>query len=120
MAPLLLNRQSGCRPATVLNIERYEVDLESYPQSPPLLALWDELLDLCAPAAVDVLAHLRAHPMEYNATEPTSYQRLLAVWPDQMRQLIEWAVRNPDQVVAAFDLGPAHDRVGAARWGPIC
>jgi hypothetical protein len=39
------------------------------------------------------------------------YERLLTACPDQVRQLIEWAVRNPDRLVATFNNGPAHDRL---------
>jgi len=48
-----------------------------------MLAFWEELLNHCAPAAVDVIAHLRSHPLEYNSTGPSTYQRLLTTWPDQ-------------------------------------
>jgi hypothetical protein len=37
------------------------------------------------------------------------YERLLMAWPDQVRQLIEWAVRHPDRLLATFNNGPAHD-----------
>jgi hypothetical protein len=80
------------------------------PASGHLSALWAELLDLCAPVAVDVLAHLKsARAWEYNSAEPSMYERLLTAWPDQIRQLIEWAVRNPDRLLATFNNGPAHD-----------
>ena len=82
------------------------------PASGELSALWAELLDLCAPAAVDVLAHLRsAGTWEYNSAEPSMYGRLLIAWPDQVRQLIEWAVRNPDRLLATINNSPAHDRL---------
>ena len=82
------------------------------PASGKLSALWTELLDLCAPAAVDVLAHLKsARTWEYNSAEPSMYERLLAAWPDQIRQLIEWAVRHQDRLLATFNNGPAHDRL---------
>lgn len=74
------------------------------------VALWSELLDLCAPAAVDVLAHLKAaRTWEYNSADPGMYDRLLTRWPDQMRQLIEWAVRNPERLRATFENGPARN-----------
>jgi hypothetical protein len=75
-----------------------------------LSALWAELLDLGAPAAADILAHLEsARTWEYNSAEPGMYERLLTAWPDQIRQLIEWAVRHPDRLLATFNRGPAHD-----------
>jgi hypothetical protein len=82
------------------------------PADDDLAALWAELLDVCAPAAVDVLAHLKSAKIwENSSTEPSMYERLLATWPDQTRQLIEWAVRNPDRLIATFDNGPAHHAV---------
>lgn len=84
----------------------------SDPASGKLSALWAELLDLCAPAAADVLAHLKAARMrEHNREEPGMYDRLLTACPGQVRQLIEWAVRNPDRLVATFTNGPAHNRL---------
>ena len=77
-----------------------------------LSALWAELLGPCAPMAIDVLAHLKsADTWEYNSAEPSMYERLLTAWPDQIRQLIEWAIRNPDRLRATFNNGPAHDRL---------
>jgi hypothetical protein len=85
----------------------------SDPAGSKLSALWAELLDLCAPAAADVLAHLKAARMrEHNPDEPGMYERLLAACPDQVRQLIEWAIRNPDRLVATFTNGPAQDHLG--------
>lgn len=82
------------------------------PASGKLSALWAELLDMYAPAAVDVLAHLRSvRAWAYNSAEPSMYERLLTAWPDQIRKLIEWAVRHPDQLLATFSNGPAHDRL---------
>jgi hypothetical protein len=82
------------------------------PAGSKLSALWAELLDLCAPAAADVLAHLKAARMrEHNPDEPGMYERLLAACPDHVRQLIEWAIRNPDRLVATFTNGPAQDHL---------
>ena len=82
----------------------------SDPASNRLSALWAELLDLCAPAAADVLAHLKAARMrEHNLDEPGMYERLLTAYPDQVRQLIEWAVRNPDRLVGTFSNGRGQD-----------
>lgn len=84
----------------------------SDPAGSKLSALWAELLDLCAPAAADVLAHLKAARMrEHNPDEPGMYERLLAACPDQVRQLIEWAIRNADRLVDTFTNGPAQDRL---------
>jgi hypothetical protein len=84
----------------------------SDPADGKLSALWAELLDLCAPAAADVLAHLKAARMhEHNDGEPGMYERLLTACPDQVRQVIEWAVRNPNRLTAIFSNGPADDRL---------
>jgi hypothetical protein len=84
----------------------------SDPADSKLSALWAELLDLCAPAAADVLAHLKAARMhEHTDGEPGMYERLLTACPDQVRQVIEWAVRNPGRLTATFSNGPADDRL---------
>ncbi|GGN78566.1 hypothetical protein [Nocardia rhizosphaerihabitans] len=36
------------------------------------------------------------------------YERLLTLWPDQMRQLIEWAVYNKNRLIATLR-HPAHE-----------
>jgi len=86
---------------------------QTSPTAEQLVGVWRQLLDECAPAAVDVLVHLKsvARIWEFNGNEPSMYQRLLAAWPEQMRQLAEWAVRNPGRLIATFDNGPTHHPV---------
>lgn len=82
------------------------------PMSVELSAHWGELHGPCAPAAVDVLAHLRAAQMwEMNSGQPSMYQRLLTACPNQVRQLIEWAVPNRDQLAVTFRNGPTYNRL---------
>ncbi|MGW6697261.1 hypothetical protein [Nocardia sp. NPDC055049] len=79
------------------------------PMSGELLALWTELLGSCAPAAADVVTHVKAARMfEFTRDRPAMYERLLTLWPHQMRQLIEWAIRNTDLLVGTLR-HPAHD-----------
>jgi hypothetical protein len=79
------------------------------PMSNELLALWAELLDTCAPVAADIVTHVKAARMsEFSHRQPTMYELLLTAWPDQMRQLIEWAVQNAHLLVASLKY-PAHD-----------
>jgi hypothetical protein len=80
------------------------------PAEHELTALWTGLIDLWAPAAVDVLTHVRAARMwEHSSDSPGLYERLLKAWPAEMRRLAEWATRNQGQITATFDNGPAHD-----------
>lgn len=82
------------------------------PTSSELLALWTELLGACAPAAADAITQVKAARMfEHTRDQPTMYEYLLTMWPDQMRRLIEWAVRNIDLHVASLR-HPAHDCPG--------
>src|SRR4051794_34851197 len=45
-----------------------------------------ELLDLCAPAAVDVLAHLRRHQTYEPREEPPLHRRFVTIYRGQVRQ----------------------------------
>jgi hypothetical protein len=60
---------------------------------------WAELLDLCAPAAVDVLFRLySARAVDYSREEPSALDRLVKTYPAQVRQLLEWGLRHRDQI----------------------
>lgn len=68
---------------------------------------WAELLDLCAPAAVDVLDHLRAATLSYTyLPERTWHDRLVAAYPDQVLQLLEWGLINRDKLTDCLRSGP--------------
>jgi hypothetical protein len=67
--------------------------------------LWAELLDLCAPAAVDVPAHLRRHQTYEPREEPPLYGRFVTIYRDQVRQLLEWGLVHRDRLVATLRTG---------------
>lgn len=102
----------GRRAWRILDELMFALLRENAPTAPELLTLWSELLDLCAPAAVDAFLNVRLSQTwehEYTHRQQPLYQLLLEAWPDQVRQLLEWGVANPDRVVATFDNGPSWD-----------
>ncbi len=66
---------------------------------------WGELLDLCAPAAVDVLVHLRQHQTYEFGSAPTIYSRLVDTYRDEVRQLFEWGLVNRERLVTTLRAG---------------
>jgi hypothetical protein len=69
--------------------------------------LWAELLDLCAPAAVDVLGHLRRARGWAHDEETRLYDRLVDAYHVQVRQLLEWGLRHRREILGTFANGPA-------------
>jgi hypothetical protein len=56
--------------------------------------IWTELLDLCAPAAVDVLYHLRTAAILDCLSGDHPYFRLALAYPRQVLRLLEWGLAN--------------------------
>lgn len=82
----------------------------SNPNTAELTALWTELRGPLAAAAADVLAHLQSvSTWRRELLQPSPYEQLLTIWPDQCRQLLEWCVQSPDRITATFDNRPAHN-----------
>lgn len=72
--------------------------------APPAPLEWDELLDLCAPATVDVLYWLSsADARWYRRSNPGVYEELVERYPKQVRQLMEWGLSNRDSLVSQFE-----------------
>lgn len=85
-------------------------------EQPPSLAPaeWHELLDLCAPAAVDVLFWLgRADAHWHRKAGVSVHEELLSRYPQQLRQLMEWGLPNRDKLVSQF---PPVDPGGRDRY----
>jgi hypothetical protein len=74
---------------------------------------WAELLYLCAPAAVDVLSHLRSASSWHSLDGPPAYARLRDAYPDEVRRLLVWGVGHRDRIVATLPAGPLEHRVRA-------
>jgi hypothetical protein len=72
---------------------------------------WGELLDLCAPAAVDVLYRLcSADAAMYRAGAVRVHGELVERFPVQVRQLMEWGLANRDSVMSQFQDFDEHAR----------
>jgi RecA/RadA recombinase len=59
-------------------------------------AIWNQLLDLYAPTAIDALHHVR---LRYNFRPDRSsscFEQLVDRWPAQYRTLLEWGLTHPD------------------------
>ncbi|GAA3348617.1 hypothetical protein GCM10020358_67720 [Amorphoplanes nipponensis] len=80
--------------------------------SEQVTALWTELLGPNPSAAIDAVAQVRsAGQFGLIVLNPTPYAYLLSVWPEQMRQLIEWCVKHPTTTTQPFD----KRRLGGSR-----
>jgi Nuclease-related domain len=62
---------------------------------------WQELLGRCAQAAVDVLfmVHSATALRPFAGPGPQQYERLISVYPDQVRALLQWGLPNRGRLV---------------------
>lgn len=82
---------AGAAPGTICDADDTKADAD---------AIWEELLDLCRPTAVDAFARLvkcSGWGLEGHAV----YLRLAEAYPDQLRSLFEWGLDNWSQVQPA-------------------
>ena len=69
---------------------------------------WQELLGRCASAAVDVLfmVHSATALGPFAGPGPQPYERLISVYPDQFRALLQWGLPNRGRLVPTMRMPP--------------
>jgi hypothetical protein len=63
---------------------------------------WSMLLGRYAPAAVDVLYHLRQAAIVGSPLRPSIHDWLMRAYPDEVRRLLEWGLAHRDKLTTCF------------------
>ena len=76
------------------------------PPADEIAQCWQELHGPCAAAAVDVLSMVRqaSEIGSFVHRTPQPYGRLVETYPDQIRALLQWGLRNRDRLVPTMRL----------------